>query len=790
MSYVLYAILFALFCAFSLQTKPVLHNLTQFNLNEDETNVQINFTYTGPVTRLAIWNCRASPTVYRYSHVFMWRKIVEFRSKKKRSNYVYTIEGPELGETCYRVCSGCDKEDEVWSETKYISVLTYEEDESLLLSHFRFTRKQMDTNIPYITHVKRLSRGSRTKFRINFTFKSPRAPWVMIFACNYTLEPFKFRDCKTLTSVAYNHEGSYHREYSVWDFTSGKLAIQVCTNPCSPVYFFETKDLKDDPQVFPYVKMIFRGAKVGVTNQIKVVAYFDEAKRKDTKLQVYAGYCHRGYNAIATPIESHGVTAIAQKKSYNVVFKKLDEGLWCIEACDGRRHYGRCSYPVKFANFGANKQLQGYPRVIKGVKKSRFGYSGEVDVTYAIPPSLFATNRHFYYHTCQFVDVPFRVYNYSKVNTRLLTKAGGDLHITMDKMPAGYACVVVCGYNHEVETCSEAYRIDNRLKPKVSDGALIKGVKKYTKFRYSNNINVFWHFSKEMSSKYDAMRIYTCQYSIPPLTTRNYTSALQLRTDKNRVNYKFEIYNLPIGRVCLALCGVKNSAESCLSFYKFNNTLESNLHLQKSLPRITGMKRKVKYGYSSGIMLEIELSPSIDNRKFDLVIHRCEYSLYPRYQTYNYTESSRVELKSVKKANPTFEVESLAIGSACVQLCVEERYTEMCGVPFRVKNSRFGDENDYSLNRPQVLHIDRGVVEFMVPEVLHAEYNTIAVYRCRFRDNPLRTYDYSMSMEFTVTDYVKTHTVMLLDDYTENSCVQICVMNGHFEKCGMPYKIK
>lgn len=790
MSFVLYVILFALFCAFSHQTKPVLHNLTQFTLHEDEIHVQVNFSYTGPVTRLAIWNCRASPTVYGYSYAFVWRKIVEFRSRKYRTNYVYTVEGPELGETCYRVCSQCEMEDEVWSTTKFISVLSYEEDEGSLQSLFHFTRKQLYDNTPYITHVTRFNRGYRTKFRINYTFKSPHSPNVIIFACKYTLEPFKFGKCKTLTRKGYNFEGTYKLEYYVGKFASGKLVIQACTLLCSPVYFFETKDLNETRQTYPYVKRVIRATKVGVTKKVTIQAYFDATKTKTKQLRVYAGHCHGGYNAISTPIDSIVVAASAQKKSYTIAFKKLKKGLWCVEACDGKREHGRCSFPVKFANFDTDVQLPGQPKVINGVKKSRFGYSDEVDITYAIPPSLFTTDRHFYFHTCQFTEVPFRVYDCSKVKTRVLTKAGPNYRVTIDKMPGGDTCVIACGYKYEIETCSLAYRIDNRVWPKKSDGVRINGVKKFTKFRYSNNINVFWHFSKEKSAEYDTMRIYTCQYATSPLRTRNYTLALQLQTDGNRVDYKFEIYNLPIGQVCLTLCGASNSAESCLSFYKFNNTLESDLQLQKSRPQIVGMKRRIKYGYSSGIMLEIKLSLSVSNRKFALVIHRCEYSLYPHYHTYNYTQSSRTKIRTLKEENSIFEVEGLPIGSACVQVCIEKRYTELCGVPFRVKNSRFGEENDYLLNRPQVLNVDRGVVEFTVPEVLHAGYNTVAVYRCKFRENPLRTYEYSPSMQFTVTDYVKTHSVMLVDDYTENECVQVCVTNEHFEKCGMPYRIK
>ena len=790
MSFMLYVILFALFCDFSLQTKPVLQNLTQFTLNDDERHVQINFTYIGPVTRLAIWNCRASPTVYGYSHLFLWRKIVEFLSKKKKTIYMYTVEGPELGETCYRVCSQCEMDDQVWSVVKYISVITYEENESLLQSHLKFKRKELDLGTPYITKVNRFSRGPLVHFGVYFTFRSGRLPWVRIYACKYTLEPFKFGKCKRLIVKRYNSQGSYNKGFYPKQFGSGKLAIQICTNPCSPIYFFETKDLTNNPKTFPYVKRVIRAAKVGVTKQITVETFFDATKTQTKNLGVFGGRCYGGYNALTTPIQSHSVTTRAQKNSYRVTFDKLGEGLLCVEVCDGPRHKSRCSYPVKIANFDTDKQLQGYPKVINGVKKSRFGYSDKVDITYAIPPSLVSDDRHFYFYSCQFVDAPFRVSNYSRVKTRILPKSGANYRITIDKMPGGNACVVVCGYSLEVETCSLAYRIDNRFKPKGIDGARINGVKKITKFRYSNNLNAFWHFSKEMSSKYDKMRIYTCQYHIPPLTTRNYTLALELTTDENRVDYKFEIYNLPIGQVCLALCGVQNSAESCLSLYKFYNTLESNSHHQKSRPEITGMKRKVKYGYSSVIMLEIKLSQKIANRKFDLVIHRCEYSLYPRYHTYNYTESSRIEIKNVKKEDSIFEVGGLPIGSACVQVCVEDKYTEICGVPFRVKNTRFGGENDYLLNRPQVLKADRGVVEFMIPEILHAEYNTIAVYRCKFRENPLRTYEYSLSMEFTVTNYIKTHTIMLLDTSTGNSCVQICVMNEHFEKCGMPYKIK
>ena len=781
------------------QTKPILQSLTQFNLNDGLTIVEVNLTYNGLATKLAIWNCRYYLLLNRFKSEHSSQLVKEVETRKDKSQYIVRIDNPVPGDTCYKICSKCEGKYQEWSETKFISVLTYKSDlESLL----RVEHKVIHEYLPYILRVEQ-HRTLKYTYNIHFYIKyDGRFSRFQLFACRYRYEPFTITQCRKLHNAPFSYNYVNHKvTLDRLHMESGNFTLHVCLydGRCSPPFLYETKTKRDLNQLYPYVTRVSKMKKVGVTDSIIVKWHFDESKSQ-RKMFVYAGTCVRDYNLVLYVNNLYEKPATPGQKLYSVVFKNLRKRRYCILACDGSFVHDRCGYPIMFNNNDEPIQKQGYPQIARIVKKSRFGYSNEVEIYYGMPPSLFKLSRIIDFYRCQYKENPFTVFNYSWAGYEQLETPGAGKQYTIKNMPIGDTCILLCGVMNSIEVCSLPYKIDNYVKTrKTMDSAnspQVTSLKKFTKFAYSNNVNISWHFSREMSEKFRIINVYTCQYTEPPLTTFNYTLAIQIEADKNRENYKFEVYNLPIGHVCIVICGDSKSTEMCGSIYKFENKPQQNLkNFPDSNPKVSGMKRLVKYGYTGGIELEINFPLKLHTEYPELTVYRCEYTLYPHYQTYNYTIATRIN-KLQKKENFLIQIQGLPIGLACIHICADNGNFDTCGLPFRLKNTRIVDETEYTQNRPRIIQVTKphergyssiGTVRFTYPNTLIAKYDTIAIYRCKYLENPLRTYAYSLAMELRVSNNGNIYTVQVDELPKGKACIQICAMNEHFERCGMPY---
>ena len=781
----------------SSQTKPILHPLTQFNLNGGLTQVEINVTYTGMATTLAIWNCRYYLQLNRSKYKHSFRFVKEIETQKELSRYIVRIEYPIPGDTCYRICSKCSEKNQEWSETKFITVLTYKKD---LPSLLKVEHKFMHKFWPFILRVENVRYYYYIHFFLRYAGHHSLSRFYL-FACRYIYEPFTITHCRKLYDSPVSHHTVTHKlTFDRYGFETGNFTLHMCLpdGRCSPPFLYQTKTNRDVNHVYPYITRVSKVRKIGVTDSVDVNWYFDESKSK-RKMFVYVGTCARDYNAVLRVNNLLIKPATPGKKHYTIVFKNFQRRSYCILACDGRFVHDRCSYPLIFNNVEEPLQKQGYPKITRVVKKSRFGYSNEIEIYYGMPPSLFKLNPIIDFYRCQYKENPFTVFNYSWAGYRQLGTPGAGKQYTVENMPIGDACILACGVRNSIEVCSLPFKINNYVKTRKTmdseNSPRVTSLKKFTKFAYSNNVNVSWYFSRQMSKEFNTINVYTCQYTESPLSTFNYTLAIQIKADKNRDIYKFEIYNLPIGQVCIAICGDSKSTEMCGSIFKFENKPQENVkNFPNSNPKVIGMKRSIKYGYTSGIELEINYPLKLHSKYPELVVYRCEYTLYPHYQTYNYTIATRIN-NLQKKENFLIQVRGLPIGLACIHICADNGNFDTCGLPFRLKNTRIVDDTEYTQNRPRIIQVTKpyervyssiGTVRFKYPITLIAKYDTIAIYRCQYLENPLKTYDYSLSMEL-LANKNKIYTVQVDELPKGKACIQICAMNEHFERCGMPY---
>ena len=782
----------------SSQTKPILNSLTQFNLNGDSTHVEVNFTYSGLATKLSIWNCRYYPLINgsKYEHSCHLMKSVETTSNI--SQYIIRIEHPIPGDTCYRICSKCYGKYQEWSETKFITVLTYKKD---LPSLVRVERKYLDKFWPYILRIRNVKYTYTIHFYLKYSGQISLKKFYL-YSCRYRYEPF------TITKCIKSHEALYIRNSLTHKVTLSRLALynghftlHVCLKDgrCSPPFLYHIRTKRDVNHIYPYVTRVAKVKKVGVTDSLAIKWRFNKNKSLK-KMHVYLGKCLRDYNSVPIVNNLLVKTAISGETRYRGTFKNLQKRSYCILACDGSFKHDKCGYPVKFINTNEPIQKQGYPRITRVVKKTRFGYSNEVEIFYGMPPSLFKLNPIIDFFRCQYTDNPFTVFNYSWAGYGQLETPGDGKQFTVKKMPIGDACILACGVRNSIEVCSLPFKIDNYVKTRKtmdsSHSPRVTSLKKFIKFGYSNRVNVSWYFSKRMSVKFRTINVYTCQYNQPPLITHNYTIAIQIKADENRENYKSEIYNLPIGDICIVICGDNKATEMCGNIYKFKNKHDENRENNlKSTPKVIGMKRDVKYAYTSGIELEINYPQNLHSKYPQLVVYRCEYTLYPHYKTYNYTTATTVN-KLQKRENFLIQIAGLPIGLACIHVCADNGNFDTCGMPFRLKNTKIVDRKDYIKNRPRIITFTKpykrvysssGTVRFTYPRVI-AKYDTLAIYRCQYLNSPLRTYAYSLAMEVLASENNRMHTVQIDELPKGRACIQICAMNEHFERCGMPYR--
>ena len=786
---------------FSTSTKPVINILTQLSTKL----LQVEFRYEGPKADLIILNCRHFKDPWNRNHEITIREVGKVPSTPGKSFYSVLVKDPYLGNSCIRVCAKFNTKREC-SIVSYLSVLSYSDD---IKSVLNVKQSELGRFWPYMLSIEKHGLDFNTHFKFKYFLRYDGKGYhsvINMFTCRFTFEPFTLTSCRRLDAGGFGIFDTVHTITKLpWAVDTGRFVIFVCLRDphgsCSPPFYYETKNTFTEKPIFPYISRVEKFNKFGYSNFLNVEWYYDTTKSIHW-MQVAVGSCYNGLNIIASKTDTFNGPGNKLQKYYRRVFKNLPRGLNCVQACDGNVGSQRCSRPLILYNADEKYiDKQGRPKITRAVKKSRFGYSNEVEIFYGIPPSLFQLSPIVDIYRCQFTENPFRVYNYTWANWKSLGRFGPEHNIIISNMPIGGACVTICGMRNKIESCSLPYKIDNYIKTRTMmdspDSPRVVSMKKFTKFAYSNNINLTWYYPKSLIDKHPFMHIYTCQYS-EPSSTFNYTLAVRLKADKNRDNYKLEIYNLPTGRVCLVICGDSKTSEMCGSIFKFENLVDVNLkNVPSGLIRISGFKRKVKYGYTSGIELSVKFPSKTQKTYPYMVIYRCEYTYYPKYQTSNYTIAMRVKGRN-NVEDYSLTVEGMPIGLACIHVCAENNNFETCGLPYRVKNTRKVEEKDYTRNAPKIIHVAKALehgyssmasVRFSYPSEVTAKFDAISIYRCRYYENPLRTFDYSLAMELRASGDKKIHTTQINDLPRGKACVQICAMNEDFESCGLPYKI-